>query len=65
MVADSVTEVLPFAEAKQRIEGLTAFQRDRYRVLGYTTDMADLMRTATLFIGCSSGREGLIAGTAS
>ena len=42
-------------QLKSQIEGLTAFQRDRYRVLGYTTDMADLMRTATLFIGKPGG----------
>jgi processive 1,2-diacylglycerol beta-glucosyltransferase len=30
-------------------------RRDRYRVLGYTTDMPDLMRTATLFVGKPGG----------
>jgi processive 1,2-diacylglycerol beta-glucosyltransferase len=42
-------------QLKSQIEGLVAFQRDRYRVLGYTHDMADLMRTATLFIGKPGG----------
>jgi processive 1,2-diacylglycerol beta-glucosyltransferase len=42
-------------QLKSQIEGLVAFQRDRYRVLGYTDDMADLMRTATLFIGKPGG----------
>ena len=42
-------------QLKSQIEGLTAFQRDRYRVLGYTNDMADLMRTATLFVGKPGG----------
>jgi processive 1,2-diacylglycerol beta-glucosyltransferase len=40
---------------KSHIEGLVAFYRDRYRVLGYTTDMPDLMRTATLFVGKPGG----------
>ena len=42
-------------QLKSQIEGLTAFQRDRYRVLGYTSEMADLMRTATLFVGKPGG----------
>ena len=42
-------------QLKSQIEGLTAFQRDRYRVLGYTNDMADLMRAAALFIGKPGG----------
>src|SRR4029453_1619444 len=42
-------------QLKRQIEGLVAFHRDRYRVLGYTNDMADLMRTATLFIGKPGG----------
>jgi processive 1,2-diacylglycerol beta-glucosyltransferase len=43
------------AQLKSQIEGLVSFYRDRYRVLGYTTDMADLMRTATLFVGKPGG----------
>jgi hypothetical protein len=35
-------------QLKSQIEGLVAFHRDRYRVLGYSNDMADLIRTATL-----------------
>jgi processive 1,2-diacylglycerol beta-glucosyltransferase len=42
-------------QLKRQIEGLVAFHRDRYRVLGYTNDMADLMRTATLFVGKPGG----------
>jgi processive 1,2-diacylglycerol beta-glucosyltransferase len=41
-------------QLKSQIEGLVAF-RDRYRVLGYTTDMPDLVRTATLFVGKPGG----------
>ena len=40
---------------KSQIEGLVAFHRDRYRVLGYTNDMSDLIRTATLFVGKPGG----------
>jgi processive 1,2-diacylglycerol beta-glucosyltransferase len=42
-------------QLKSQIEGLVAFNRDRYRVLGYTTDMPDLMRTASLFVGKPGG----------
>jgi processive 1,2-diacylglycerol beta-glucosyltransferase len=42
-------------QLKSQIEGLVAFNRDRYRVLGYTDDMPDLMRTATLFVGKPGG----------
>jgi processive 1,2-diacylglycerol beta-glucosyltransferase len=42
-------------QLKSQIEGLVAFSRDRYRVLGYTNDMPDLIRTATLFIGKPGG----------
>ena len=42
-------------QLKSQIEGLVAFHRDRYRVLGYTTDMADQIRTATLFVGKPGG----------
>jgi processive 1,2-diacylglycerol beta-glucosyltransferase len=34
---------------------LVAGDVDRYRVLGYTTDMPDLMRVATLFVGKPGG----------
>jgi processive 1,2-diacylglycerol beta-glucosyltransferase len=42
-------------QLKSQIEGLVALRRDRYRVLGYTTDMPDLMRAATLFVGKPGG----------
>ena len=42
-------------QLKSQIEGLVAFNRERYRVLGYTNDMPDLMRTATLFVGKPGG----------
>jgi processive 1,2-diacylglycerol beta-glucosyltransferase len=42
-------------QLKSQIEGLVAFYRDRYRILGYTNDMPDLMRTATLFVGKPGG----------
>jgi processive 1,2-diacylglycerol beta-glucosyltransferase len=42
-------------QLKSQIEGLVALRRDRYRVLGYTTDMLDLMRAATLFVGKPGG----------
>jgi processive 1,2-diacylglycerol beta-glucosyltransferase len=42
-------------QLKSQIEGLVAFTRDRYRVLGYTNDMPDLIRTATVFIGKPGG----------
>ncbi len=42
-------------QLKSQIEGLVAFNRDRYRVLGYTNDMPDLMRTASLFVGKPGG----------
>jgi processive 1,2-diacylglycerol beta-glucosyltransferase len=42
-------------QLKSQIEGLVAFSRDRYRVLGYTNDMPDLIRTATVFIGKPGG----------
>ena len=42
-------------QLKSQIDGLVSFYRDRYRVLGYTSDMADLMRTATLFVGKPGG----------
>ena len=42
-------------QLKSHIQGLVAFHHDRYRVLGYTNDMSDLMRTATLFVGKPGG----------
>ena len=42
-------------QLKSQIEGMVAFNRDRYRVLGYTNDMPDLMRTASLFVGKPGG----------
>ena len=42
-------------QLKGQIEALVAFRRDRFRVLGYTNDMHDLMRTATLFVGKPGG----------
>jgi processive 1,2-diacylglycerol beta-glucosyltransferase len=42
-------------QLKSQIEGLVAFNRDRYRVLGYTNDMPDLIRTATVFVGKPGG----------
>jgi processive 1,2-diacylglycerol beta-glucosyltransferase len=42
-------------QLKGQIEGLVALRRDRYRVLGYTNDMPDLMRAATLFVGKPGG----------
>lgn len=42
-------------ELKAEIEQLVAERRDQYIVLGYTTEMADLMRVATLFVGKPGG----------
>jgi processive 1,2-diacylglycerol beta-glucosyltransferase len=42
-------------QLKNQIEGLVALRRDRYRVLGFTNDMPDLMRAATLFVGKPGG----------
>src|SRR3954454_24439830 len=52
-------------QLKSQIEGLVALRRERYCVLGYTTDMPDLMRAATLFVGKPGGlssSEGMAAG---
>jgi processive 1,2-diacylglycerol beta-glucosyltransferase len=43
------------AELKTEVENLTAGREDRYRVLGYSTDMPDLMRIASLFVGKPGG----------
>jgi processive 1,2-diacylglycerol beta-glucosyltransferase len=43
------------AELRSEIEALVAPQAERFRVLGYTDDMPDLLRIATLFIGKPGG----------
>jgi processive 1,2-diacylglycerol beta-glucosyltransferase len=43
----------PAAASGHQLPG--ASEADRYRVLGYTTDMPDLMRVATLFVGKPGG----------
>ena len=40
---------------KEEITALVAAQPERYRVLGYTTEIPDLMRVATLFVGKPGG----------
>jgi processive 1,2-diacylglycerol beta-glucosyltransferase len=40
---------------KEEITALVAAQADCYRVLGYTSDIPDLMRVATLFVGKPGG----------
>jgi len=42
-------------ELKDKITALVAPQADRYRIVGYTTDMPELMRVATLFVGKPGG----------
>jgi processive 1,2-diacylglycerol beta-glucosyltransferase len=42
-------------ELREKITALVAPRSDRYRILGYTTDMPDLMRVATLFVGKPGG----------
>ena len=42
-------------QLRGEIEQLVAPQAERFRVLGYTTDMPNLMRVATLFIGKPGG----------
>ncbi len=42
-------------ELKDKITALVAPQASRYRVLGFTTDMPELMRVATLFVGKPGG----------
>ncbi len=42
-------------ELKDSIEALVAEKAASYRVLGYTTEMAELMRVATLFVGKPGG----------
>jgi processive 1,2-diacylglycerol beta-glucosyltransferase len=43
------------AQLKTQIEGLVALRRNQYRVLGYTDDMPDLIRAATMFVGKPGG----------
>jgi processive 1,2-diacylglycerol beta-glucosyltransferase len=43
------------AQLKDEIEALIAPHAERYRVVGYTTDMPDLMQIATLFVGKPGG----------
>ncbi len=43
------------AELKADIDTMVAGATDRFKVLGYTTEMADLMRVATLFVGKPGG----------
>jgi len=43
------------AELKDEIEALVAPHADHYRAVGYTTDMPDLMRVATFFVGKPGG----------
>lgn len=42
-------------ELRQRIEQLVAPHADRFRVLGYTTEMPQLLRDADLFVGKPGG----------
>ncbi|HEY6812790.1 MAG TPA: glycosyltransferase [Propionibacteriaceae bacterium] len=42
-------------QLKTQIEGLVALRRNQYRVLGYTNEMPDLIRAATLFVGKPGG----------
>lgn len=43
------------AELKAEIEQLVAGRDESYRVLGFTTEMADLMRVASVFVGKPGG----------
>ncbi|MDN5805099.1 MAG: glycosyltransferase, partial [Microlunatus sp.] len=43
------------SELKNEVENLVAGREDQYRVLGYSTDMPDLMRVASLFVGKPGG----------
>ncbi len=42
-------------QLKAEIESMVAGRSERFRVLGYTDEMADLMRVATLFVGKPGG----------
>jgi processive 1,2-diacylglycerol beta-glucosyltransferase len=53
------------AELKSEIDAVVGARTDQYRVLGFTTEMADLMRAATLFVGKPGGlssSEAMAAG---
>ncbi len=53
------------AELKREVKRLVKHRRDQYQVLGYTTEMADLMRAATVFVGKPGGlssSEAMAAG---
>jgi len=43
------------AELRREIEALVVSQAENFRILGFTTDMINLMRVATLFIGKPGG----------
>jgi len=64
IVAQTLRMVSPFqavvvcgrnAELKASIEAQVADHAESYRVLGYTTEMADLMRISSLFVGKPGG----------
>ncbi len=42
-------------ELKREIDAIVRPRRERYQVLGFTTDMGNLMRAATLFVGKPGG----------
>lgn len=42
-------------ELKNEVDNLVTGREDKYRVLGYSTDMPDLMRIASLFVGKPGG----------
>lgn len=53
------------AEMRREIEALTVSQAEKFRILGFTSDMPNLMRVATLFIGKPGGltaSEAMAAG---
>jgi processive 1,2-diacylglycerol beta-glucosyltransferase len=53
------------AELRREIEALTVSQAEKFRILGFTDDMSNLMRIATLFIGKPGGltaSEAMAAG---
>jgi processive 1,2-diacylglycerol beta-glucosyltransferase len=53
------------AELRREIEALVVSQAEKFRILGFTTDMLNLMRVATLFIGKPGGltaSESMAAG---
>jgi processive 1,2-diacylglycerol beta-glucosyltransferase len=43
------------AELKKEVEHLVAGREDQYRVLGFSSDMPDLLRIASLFVGKPGG----------